>query len=150
MADLVPGMYRGRGIKGSPQWSDAGTGTLQLVVGLELKDKKTGEHVRSASTFLPFTDKAAAYSIERLRSLGWKGQTAADLENMDGIDTNEVDVEVRADNYQGKTSYKVEIVTGPGLVTVERPVDPKAAVARVAAMLGQKAPDGAGGVKPPF
>lgn len=107
---IEAGTYRGRGIAGSEQYGKTSNGNDQIVIDLELE---SGERV---STFLVFSDKAAKYSMDRLRALGWKGN---DLTDLTGIDQNEVAVEVKYEEYQGEEKMKVQIRTGSGVVLKE-------------------------------
>lgn len=108
---IEAGTYRGRAIAGSEQYGTTSNGNDQIVIDLELD---TGERV---STFLVFSQKAAKYSMDRLRALGWTG---TDLTNLAGIDTNEVQVEVRYEEYNGEEKMKVEIRTGSGVVLKDK------------------------------
>lgn len=112
---IEAGRYKGRGIAGSEQYGTTQNGTDQIVVDLQLESGLT------VSTFLYFSDKAAKYSIQRLRALGWSGTDLADLT---GIDSNDVDVDISYEEYQGELKMKVNIVTG-GTVTLDRPLDDK-------------------------
>jgi hypothetical protein len=149
---MEAGIYKGKGVlpdggkDTTPKFGDANTGTLQLYVDLELRGKD-GSFAGRATTFLTFTDKAAVFSIERLRALGWQGTKVEDLKSLAGIDKNEVEVEVRNEVYNGKTQMKVEIVTGR-VAAPDKPVATDIALARIAAMLGQKG--AAGGPEAPF
>lgn len=115
MSRIEEGIYKGRAIAGSEQYGKTSNGNDQIVLELELDG---GEKV---STFLVFSDKAAPYSIQRLRKCGWTGDNLTDLA---GIDANEVDVEVRYEEYQGKMNMKVQIVTSGGVV-LEKQFDAK-------------------------
>ena len=114
---IAAGTYRGQAIKGSEQYGQTKNGNDQIVIDLNLLD--IGEKV---STFLVFTDKAAEYSLDRLRACGWKGD---DLSNLDGIDANEVEVEVKYEQYNGETKMKVQIITGGGAVKLKDQLDDK-------------------------
>lgn len=108
---------------------------------------------------LYFSKEAAPYSEERLRALG-----CTDLTTLAGIDSNEVDVEVKYDWYDGSWRMKVQIISGGGVFHTSNPVagGGKEFAAIVAATLG-RAPNlaggdassangagGAGAPKPPF
>lgn len=137
----VPGgVYKGRGIGGSEQYGASSKGNDQIAVDLVLGD--IGE---SVTTFLPFTDKAAQYSIERLRALGWEGD---DLSNLKGIDKNEVDVEVKYETWEGKERMKVQILTGGGRVVMQQTMDAqskKAFAAKFRGLAVSSKPSGNGG-----
>lgn len=141
------GRYKAKGIEGSQQYGLAGDKeTPQIAVDLMFPDGS------SITTFLFFSAGAAPYSFQRLTALGWKGKGAQDLANLTGIGTNEVDVEVREEEYDGKVRLKAEILTGPGRVVIEKTVDPASFAARVGALVGNAsaASPAAGPVKPPF
>jgi hypothetical protein len=142
MAEMRAGRFKGRGIKGSEQYGEAGANkTLQIAVDLNIP-----ELGRSCTTFLYLSAAAAPYSIERLRALGWKG---TDIRNLEGIDTNEVDVEVRSEMYENKQQWRVEILTGPGRVVLQSTVDKDAFAARLAA-LGITTDGSSASEEPPF
>ena len=130
---IPAGTYRGKAIAGTEQYGQTSNGNDQIVLDLILTD--TGEKV---STFLVFSEKSAPYSIDRLRALGWKG---ADLSNLDGIDANEVDIEVKYELYQGDQKMKVQILTGGGVVLKDKLDDKgKRAFAAKYASLAKSAP----------
>lgn len=116
MSRIEPGIYKARAVAGSEQYGETSNGNDQIVLNLTLLE--SGDTV---STFLVFSDKAAPYSIDRLRKCGWSG---ADLAKLDGIDANEVDVEVKYEEYKGEMKMKVQIITG-GTVTLEKQFDAK-------------------------
>ena len=148
MAEIKTGRCKVKAIMGSQQYGLAGDKeTPQIAIDVTSKDWGGA----SMTTFLFFTAAAAKFSFDRLWALGWKGKTAADLGNMTGIDTNEVDFEVRDEPYEGKSRLKGEILMGPGRVTIEKTIAPDAFAARVAALVGNTTPqDAPGPVKPPF
>lgn len=49
------------------------------------------------------------FSIERLRACGWRG---ADIRQLDGIDAEEVDVQISFETWEGKQRLRAEIRTG--------------------------------------
>lgn len=113
---IEAGIYRGRAIAGSEQYGQTSKDNDQIVLDLQLLE--LGETV---STFLVFSEKAAPWSMKRLRACGWTGDNLADLT---GIDSQEVDVQVRYEEYNGDMKMKVEIVVG-GTVTLENQFDDK-------------------------
>lgn len=125
---IAPGIYKGRGIAGSEQYGCTSNNNDQIAVDLALKD--IGEQV---TTFLVFTEKSAEYSIERLRAMGWEGD---DLSNLAGLDRNEVDVEVKYEEYQGKMQMRVQVLTGGGRVVLQNAMDDKAKKAFAARFRG--------------
>jgi len=117
-------------------------GMLELLVQLNITEIGL---VRT--TPLYFSTEAAVYSWERLRALGMKGESIADLT---GIDTNEVDVEARCESYEGKTNVKWQILTGGGTFKTSNPISGAEFAALLQAGTG-KGGGGAGtGEAPPF
>jgi hypothetical protein len=114
---ISAGIYKGKGVAGSEQYGTTKNGHDQIVLDLDLTD--IGERV---STFLVFSDAAAPYGIERLRALGWSG---SDLSDLTGIDLNEVDVEVKYEDWQGDMKMKVQILTGGGRVVLKQTMTDK-------------------------
>jgi hypothetical protein len=109
------GYYSGcRGIAGSEQYGNSSTGNEEIWVKLTVPD--LGAEVM---TRLSFSEKAASYSIERLRALGWEGD---DLTDLRGIDRNDVTICLKYEVYQGKEQMRVDIVTG-GRFEVQAPMD---------------------------
>lgn len=157
---ISPGQYKGKAIKASVQHGETETGNLQIAIDLDLKDT-SGQSVGQMTTFLFLTPGAAPYSYERLRALGWKGQGPEDIDNMDGIDTNEVDARVTqpeqytaADGQKKMGSSKLEILTGAGKVTLNKKLDTATFKARLRALGtgggGGPVPAAGGGTAPPF
>jgi len=131
---IKAGVYKGRGIAGSEQYGISENGNDQIAIDLDL-----GEMGR-ASTILNFSDAAAPYAVQRLRACGWKGN---DLTRLDGIDANEVDVQVKYEEYKGEQKMRVEIMTGGGRVKFKQEMDDRAKrafAARMKPLLGGAAP----------
>src|SRR6185437_8523035 len=107
------------GIAGSEQYGLTKNGHDQIAIDLAFSGiDETG------TTFLPFSEAAAPYSVERLRALGWQGD---DLSNLVGIDANEVDVLVKYEMWDGKERMKIDVVTGGGgRVVLKETMDDKA------------------------
>ena len=154
-----PGQYKAKGIKGSVQTGETEKGTLQIAIDMDVKDPQ-GQSLGQMTTFLYFSPEAAPYSYERLRSLGWTGKGPEDIDaNMD-IDTNEVDVRVtQPESYKAPDGTmkmgvsKLEILTGTGKVTINKPLDKATFAARLKAIGGTSSPAASGGggtPKPPF
>ena len=148
-----PGVYKARAVKSADgtwaQYGERDNGTLELILNMKLTE---GGFVRSVPLY--FTTAAAEYSFERLRALGWKG-TPDQISNLDGIDLNEIDLEVTVESFDGKDRNKYNILTGGGRFTVQKPVDPKMFGAKLAALsgaMGGAAPAANGNPppKPPF
>jgi hypothetical protein len=135
---VAAGFYKGRAIAGSAQFAiNESNGNESIAIDVDL-----GE-VGQFTTFLHFTDAASPYAIERLRACGWKGD---DLANLDGIDTNEITVQVKYETYQGKERMKVDIATGGGRIKLENQMSEQQKRAFAARMRG--ALKGNGGTQP--
>jgi hypothetical protein len=121
------------------------THTLEFLVMLNLP-----EFSRTATSPLYFSVAAKPFSLERMRALGWEGgPSKEDVTNLKGIDANEVDVQVRIEEYEGKLRPKVEIMAGAGTFHSSKPLSPAEFKAKLAASTG----GGGGGTpveRPPF
>lgn len=147
---LKDGIYKGKGVEGGVQWGEKDNGNLELILDLMLE---TDDGPVKGQTFLYMTESAAPYSIERLKALGWKGESYADLHSLAGIGDKIVDVQKFSQVYEGKPQHKLQIVSGGGRFETKKPVDPKLFAARVAAIMGKGSGSGNGGAskeKPPF
>lgn len=155
---MIPsGNYKAKAVKGSAQLGETDKGTLQIAVDLDVKGPD-GASLGSMTTLMYFSTDAASYSYERLGLLGWTGKGPNDLNNLDTIYANEVDVIIKApESYKAndgtmKTgAAKIEILTGSGRITLNKPLDKNTFIARLKA-IGAPAPaaDGnsGGGGKP--
>lgn len=123
------GIFKGRAIKDTIQYGESQGGHPQIAVVMRMR---VDDSAQELTTFLIFSPESAPYSFDRLRAMGWEGN---DLSNLAGIDKNEVDVRVFAEEYQGKAQVKCKIMGG-GRVTLAKPMDPKTFAARVAAITG--------------
>lgn len=112
----LDGTYRAKAVAGSEQYGTTSNDHDQIVIDFELID--VGQKV---SVFLVFSEKAAPYSIKRLRAAGWTGD---DLSNLVGLGSRECEVRVFHEDYQGQTKMKTEIVAG-GTVTLKTQLDEK-------------------------
>jgi hypothetical protein len=115
---IQAGFYPGRAIAGSEQYAiNEKNGNESIAIDVDVPSLE-----RSFTTFLHFTDAAAPYSIERLRACGWTGD---DLAKLDGIDRNEVSVQIKYETFDGKERMKVDISTGGGRVKLENTMNEK-------------------------
>jgi hypothetical protein len=114
---IEPGYYKGRAVAGSEQYGHTSNGTEQIAVDIDAPTFN-----RRFTTFLYFSDAAAPYAIEKLRACGWTG---SDLGNLYGIDANEIDFSVKYEVFEGKERMKVDIATGGGRITLEKPMSEK-------------------------
>jgi hypothetical protein len=109
---IAKGKYRARAIE--HQFGIAGTGTDQIAVAFEILDE--GEFQgHSITWFGALTKDAIDGTIKALRTCGWAGD---DLASPDGLERNEVELDIVHDTYNGKTAAKVKWVNriGGGIV----------------------------------
>lgn len=165
---INPGNYRVKAVKGSAQLGETDKGNLQIAINLDVKDPKSPDgqwlSIGEMTTFLYFSGDAAPYSYERLKALGWKGNGPDDIDNLDGIEANEVDARVtQPESYKASDgsskmgTSKIEILTGAGKVTLAKPLDANTFKARLRALGGGSGggtasgtPAAGGGSGPPF
>ena len=149
------GVYDGRAILSSVQYG-LSQNKESPQIGVDFKIKTAEGMYQEGTVFLSFSPNAVPYSLAKLQACGWKGTTVADLGDMKGIDSEVVQIEAAEDTYQGKTVVKLDIRTGPGTVTMTKPMSKEDFVARVKALVSNTqhaAPQGApatAGVKLPF
>lgn len=84
-------------------------GSPQVAVELEILSGPDAGH--SITWFGYFTEKTQQRTIESLRHLGWKGD---DLSALDGIDANEVSIEIHHEEYNGEQQAKVKWINASG------------------------------------
>lgn len=137
MSTKIPaGVFRATAIPESLQEGTTEKGTEQIALQLFLED--LGETV---TTFLYFSEKAAKYSIPKLKAAGWDGSPG-----YAGLGSKECEVEVSYETYEGKERMKVDIKDGGGGITLDRPLQgtqKDAFRAKLAAMAKASAPSGA-------
>lgn len=133
------GFYKGRAIAGSAQYGEK-NGNEQICLDLEVPSLH-----RQFTTFLYFSEAAEPYAIQRLRACGWTGD---DISNLVGIDKNEIDVQIKYEEYNGKVQMKVDIATGGGTFKMDQQMDDRAKRA-FAARLKSRLKGGATPTPPP-
>jgi hypothetical protein len=115
---------------GAPhEFGKSKNGVPELLVHLYLADLQ-----KTYVSPLYFSTEAAPYSEERLRALG-----CTDLTTLAGIDTNEVDVELKYEQYDGKWRIRCQILSGGGVFHTSNPMPGggKEFFANVTATLGR-------------
>lgn len=119
MSERIQGFFKARGVAGSDQHGNASTGSDQIAVDLDVRISDT--ETRRMTTVLSFGGKASPYSIERLVALGWD---MSDAIPMRGLDTNEVDVEIRWERSPstGEEYQRVEIKTASNRFAFKAPM----------------------------
>lgn len=104
---LAEGRYPARAAEW--QLGFAGNGTEQVAVVFRLLEE---EHQGRTITWFGFlTPDAAELTIKALITCGWTG---LDMSDLSGLDTNDVELVVEHETYQGKTSAKVRWINRPG------------------------------------
>jgi len=104
---IPSGIHLCHGVAGSVQEGVSNQGTDFLAIKLRLDD--LGEEV---TTFLYFTEKTESWSLDRLKALGWDGKGDG---SYSGIDSKEAECSVRYEDYNGKQTMKVDIMTNSGV-----------------------------------
>jgi hypothetical protein len=127
---IKAGRFKARAIKGSEQYAESGSNkTLTVALDLQVKELE-----QSVTTFLYCSPAAYPYSVAKLRACGWKGD---DITNLEGVDANEVDIDIEMETYEGKSRPKVNILDGGGgKVRLDAVIDKAAFKARLQAAIG--------------
>lgn len=96
MSTQLEGRYRARAQFGT--LTTASTGTEQVVIDFVITEDGPG-HGSRLPWYGFFTEKTFARTIESLRHLGWEGD---DLNDLTGIDANEVELDIGIEEYTNK------------------------------------------------
>lgn len=116
--DLANGRYRAR----AKEWGlgESSTGKEQVAVAFEFTDS---EYIGQGLTWYGyFTESALDITVRALRTMGWSG---TDLLELSGLDTNEVELVVENEEYNGRTSAKVQFVNPIGGLALKTPMTPE-------------------------
>lgn len=128
---MIPsGTYKAR----AKEWAlgMSQTGKEQIAVLFELAD---GELAGQTITWFGyFTDNTLDRTLDSLRHCGWQSDSLADL---DHLDTNEVEIVVEEDTYEGKTRSKVRWVNRPSRLALKEQLNPQAIQAFAARLRGR-------------
>ncbi len=112
---IAEGKYRGRGVPGTGVMGKTEKGMPQVGVEFELLDFP-GQRMTWYGNFSETTvgeDQKPIYQIT-LESLYHCGWISGDLQNLDGLDQNEVTLVVKHEEYNGKTRAKIAWVNKSG------------------------------------
>ena len=140
---IAPGTYAARAV--SAGLGETRAGKPQIAVEFD-----TGVDGR-ITWFGYFTDKSQERTLQSLRYCGWDG---SDLTDMSGIDSNDVELVIEHETYEGKTRARVQWVNKIGGIGLKSKMAPDKAAAFAAQTKGailaydQKAPVDKN--KPPF
>jgi hypothetical protein len=113
--ELADGRYRARGVRAELGLTSKGN----EQVGVELQLLGDGYEAVKLSWYGYFTDASFPITIKALRALGWAGD---DLSDLSGIDTNEVELVVENEEYEGKVRPKVQFINALGGLGMKEPM----------------------------
>lgn len=103
-------------------WDLGETSTGKEQVAVEFQILTEGAEYSTITWYGYFTEDTWQRTIESLRYMGWKGEN---LEDLSGLDANEVELEVGEEEYQGKTQTKVKWVNRAGGLNLKAPLSPE-------------------------
>lgn len=140
--EMQDGIYKGR----ARTWALAESPEKKTPeVAVEFEFTSPGFEGQSSTWHGYLSEKAFDRTIESLRICGWTGDDLADLA---GLDTNEVNLVVKNEEYNGKTYPKIQFVNRPGGLAVKEPMAPDKAKSFAASMRSRiRAIDAANGRK---
>lgn len=119
--ELIPaGTYRARAIEA--QLGKTAKGSEQ--VGISFAVLTPGFETQRLAYYGQFGEKSLAITVKALRACGWQG---LDLSDLRGIETNEVNLVVEHEEYEGTTRAKVKWVNDVSAGVVKDVLDPTAA-----------------------
>lgn len=96
----------------APRFGLSDSGNEQIALAFTLLDEEgvdTGETIDWVGTFA--SEKSNEITIKALRNCGWKTD---DIANLNGINDNEVELDIQFDEYNGERRLKVKWVNKPG------------------------------------
>lgn len=142
-----PGKYRARCIDNpaEPRLGRSESGNEQIALTFALLDedgRETSETIDWVGTFAE--GKATEITIKAMRTCGWTGDS---LDSLDGINDNEVELDVQWDEYKGEKRLRVKWVNRPGgnrilFKTALDPAGKKALAARLRGAIAASKPAG--------
>lgn len=101
------GKYRAAAVKGSVVITETAKGKEHVVADFRITEGEFAGETLSWRGWL--SDKAMPYTIAALKAMGWDGRSLAELGDLPG----EVSIQVEHDEYGGKTTAKVAFVNAP-------------------------------------
>lgn len=116
--ELANGVYKAKAVGGAMGFTSNGN----EQIGVQFRLLGEGLEGRYITWRGYFTDKAIDRTIESLRICGWQGN---ELEDLAGIDTNEVELVVENEEYNGVTTPKVRWVNRSGGLAMSAPMQPE-------------------------
>lgn len=137
---LKEGRFRACAKEGSETWGEAATGNPQ--VGFIIKIDQRPQGLYDMAVYLPMTEKAEDFSIERLRLCGVQGVIAPGVP-MKGLGANKFDVDVAYEMFENKEQLRIEIVVPREEVRMDRKMS-DAKAKSLADRLRAKTSNGAG------
>jgi len=93
----------------SKDYCRAKSGAEQLAVRFEVVDGPQAGH--QITEFLSFSEAALKYTVEKMRTMGWSGIDLADVET---LGSNEVEIVVRAEEWEGQSRMRVAFINAVG------------------------------------
>jgi len=113
----MTGTHRAR----AREWAlgHSSNGNEQVAVLFEITQGECAG--KSITWFGSFSDAAVDRTLDSLRHCGWNGDNFVELA---GLDTNEVEIVVQAEEYQGKVRDRVRWVNRPSRLALREQMDP--------------------------
>lgn len=112
------GSYRARAIEW--KWGKSSNDNVQLGVSFDFLDHPGTRMTR----YLSFTDDAFDHSIKAMRNCGWQGE---DLDDLTGLDTNEVSlvVDYDRDDTNHEKGLRIQFVNSAGGIAMKTAMAPE-------------------------
>lgn len=108
------------------------TGKEQVAVLFEVTQ---GEHAGKSFTWFGFfTENTTERTLDSLRHCGWDGDNFVEMK---GLDSNEVEIVVEEEEYEGKVRTKVQWVNRPSRLAMREQMNAQAQAAFAAKMRGR-------------
>lgn len=126
---MEKGRYRGRAAEWA--WGVSSKNNEQLAVAFDFLDHPGQRETK----YFSFTDAAFDYSVKALRACGWQGE---ELDNLDGLDANEVQLVVDwEDDGKGGKELRIQFVNQAGGIALKTIMEPAAVATFAQRMRGR-------------
>jgi hypothetical protein len=123
MSKLIPeNFYRGRAIKDQVEWATAETGTDFVQIPFRILDGEFKDRIVIWKGF--FGDASAQRSLDSLKYCGCTFPEN-DIQSTEGIDANEVSLEVEHDTYENDQGKQVTVAKVAWVNSAVRGVKPE-------------------------
>lgn len=136
MSTELNGRYKAK----AKEWGLGETNSGNIQVGVLFELTEPGAEGQRIAWYGGFTEKGAPITFRALRTMGWVGSDVTELDApAAALNTNEVELVIEPETYEGKTTTKVKWVNeiGAGGVALKNRLSPEKKASFAADMKGR-------------